>query len=92
MTRTRTVFIAALVAASQFAIAASANAQSSCKWYAATALKQQQTNEQMKCGFDDVGWHADLGRHLQWCKGVSPDEWKAAAQERDQLLAQCAKR
>ncbi|MCH9807017.1 MAG: hypothetical protein K0U74_04735 [Alphaproteobacteria bacterium] len=87
---TRTVFIATALVAAQFAIAAGAQAQSSCKWYAATALKQQQSNEQLKCNFTGLGWHADLGRHLQWCKGVSPDEWKTAAQERDQQLAQCA--
>lgn len=92
MVRTRAVFIAMALVAAQFAVAAGAQAQSSCQWYAATALKQQQKNEQLKCNFEGVGWHADMGRHLQWCKGVSPDEWKTAAQERDQRLAECAAR
>lgn len=88
----RKVLIAGAVLAAQFAIAATAHAQSNCQWYAATALKQQQENERLKCGFDGVAWHADLGRHMQWCKGVAPDEWKTAAQERDKDLAKCAKR
>ena len=92
MLASRTAILVAAAFAVQFTFAAAAQAQSTCKWYAATALKQQQENERLKCGFTGVAWHADLGRHLQWCKGVSPDEWKSAAQEREQQLAQCAKR
>ncbi|KUO63859.1 MAG: hypothetical protein APF80_00535 [Alphaproteobacteria bacterium BRH_c36] len=89
---TRKALIAAAAIAAQIGIVATAHAQTTCQWYAATALKQQQDNEHLKCGFEGVAWHADLGRHLEWCKGVAPDEWKAAAQERDKQLAQCAKR
>ncbi len=89
---TRKALIVVAAVAGQLGLVASAQAQGTCQWYAATALKQQQDNERLKCGFDGIAWHADLGRHLQWCKGVAPDEWKSAAQERDQQLAQCAKR
>lgn len=92
MLATRTAFIVTAALAVQFTFAAAAQAQSTCKWYAATALKQQQENERLKCGFTGDAWHADLGRHLQWCKRVSPDLWKSAAQEREQQLAACAKR
>ena len=91
MLQIRTALVAAAAIAAQFSFAAAAQAQSTCKWYAATALKQQQENERLKCGFSGNAWHADLGRHLQWCKGVSPDDWKAAAQEREQKLGACAK-
>jgi len=89
--QTRTALIAAAAIAAQFSFVAAAQTQSTCKWYAATALKQQQENERLKCGFSGNAWHADLGRHLQWCKGVSPDDWKTAAQEREQKLGACAK-
>ncbi|MEQ8825889.1 MAG: hypothetical protein RIC14_16105 [Filomicrobium sp.] len=92
MFATKTAYLVMAALAAQFAFAAAAQAQSTCKWYAATALKQQQENERLKCGFNGVAWHADLGRHLQWCKGVAPDEWKSAAQERQQQLTACAKR
>ncbi len=88
----RTATLIAAAVAAQFALTAAAQAQSNCNWYAATALKQQQENERLKCGFSGVAWHADLGRHLTWCKGVSPDQWKSAAQERAAMLTECAKR
>lgn len=89
---TRIALIAAAALTAQLGLAATAHAQNNCQWYAATALKQQQENERLKCGFTGDAWHADLGRHMQWCKNVSPDEWKSAAQEREQQLAKCAKR
>lgn len=88
----RNALIAAAVVAAQLGLVATAQAQTTCQWYASTALKQQQDNERLKCGFEGLAWHADLGRHLEWCKGVSPDEWKTAAQEREKQLAECAKR
>lgn len=68
-----------------------AAAQSNCKWYAATALKQQQQNEKLGCKFAGPEWHTDLNRHMEWCGRVPPDVWKTSAQQRDQALAQCAK-
>jgi hypothetical protein len=65
-------------------------AQSNCQWYAATALKQQQQNEKLKCGFSGPEWHTDMNRHLAWCGSVPPDVWKGSAQKRDQQLAACA--
>lgn len=90
--QTRNVLVIGAALAAQLACLTGAQAQTTCQWYAATALKQQQENERLKCNFTGDSWHADVGRHLAWCKRVSPDEWKAAAQERDRLLAKCAKR
>ena len=69
-----------------------ASAQASCDWYAKTALKQQQENEQRKCGLKGDEWNTDLRAHMNWCRSVAPDEWKKQAQLRDQQLAACAKR
>ena len=68
------------------------NAQATCDWYAKTALKQQQDNERLKCGFTGPEWSADLKAHMSWCAGVAPDLWKVEAQKRDQKLAACAKK
>ena len=69
-----------------------ANAQASCDWYAKTALKQQQDNERMKCGFTGEAWNADLKAHGTWCQSVPPDTWKEQAKKRDQDLTTCAKK
>lgn len=72
------------------ASSSNAHAQANCKWYGTTSLKQQQQNEKLKCGFSGPQWHNDLMGHINWCKGVSPDEWKKFAQDRDKMLAGCA--
>ena len=60
-----------------------------CTWYAETALKQQQRNEQGKCGFTGSEWSLSKQAHLTWCATQTPDRWKAAAQKREQMLAGC---
>jgi hypothetical protein len=67
-----------------------ANAQANCQWYGQTALKQQQENEKLKCGFKGPDWSVDLKAHSAWCGSVAPDVWKAAAQRRDTELSACA--
>jgi hypothetical protein len=67
-----------------------AEAQANCDWYAKTALKQQQENEQRKCNLSGPEWSSDLKSHMAWCGSVAPDVWKKAAQKRDQDLASCA--
>lgn len=92
MDRTRAaVLTAAVLGAGMFA-SASAHAQANCQWYATTALKQQQENEKLKCGFKGDAWSSNLKGHLDWCGSVAPDVWKAAAQKRDQDLQSCAKK
>jgi hypothetical protein len=68
------------------------HAQANCEWYAKTALRQQQDNERMKCGFSGPAWSANLADHLRWCSSVAPDAWRIQAQKRDAQLAQCAKK
>jgi hypothetical protein len=78
------------VAVGVMASPASANAQANCDWYAKTALKQQQENEQRKCGFTGPNWTNDLKAHMAWCT-ANPDQFRAEAQRRDQQLATCQK-
>lgn len=86
---------ASLLIATASAVAltpAPASAQGNCEWYAKTALKQQQDNERLKCGFQGPEWNTDLRAHMTWCASVAPDVWKAQAQKRDQQLAACQKK
>ena len=73
-------------------LAPHASAQANCDWYAKTALKQQQENEQRKCGFKGPEWSLDLEAHMSWCSSVAPDLWKKQAQLRNQQLEACAKK
>jgi len=60
-----------------------------CNWYADTALKQQQQNEQRKCGFKGPEWSSNKQAHVSWCSTQAPDRWKSEAQKREQMLAGC---
>lgn len=66
-----------------------AEAQATCDWYAKTALEQQKTNIDRKCGLKGLSWSSDRQAHIAWCATVAPDEWKRQAQLRDQALAKC---
>lgn len=82
--------LTALIAA--VAMAPAVQAQATCEWYAKTALRQQQENENRKCGFKGPEWSSDFRAHASWCASVSPDQWRAQAQKRDQALAGCVKK
>ena len=88
------VIVAAFAAVGTVVVAGASpvHAQANCEWYARTALRQQQINEERKCGFKGEAWHSDLKAHLNWCASVSPDAWKDQAKTRDQQLAQCARK
>lgn len=73
-------------------LGADAQAQANCDWYAKTALRQQQDNERLKCGFQGPEWNANLSDHMRWCSTVAPDVWRTQAQRRDAQLAQCARK
>jgi hypothetical protein len=60
-----------------------------CAWYADTSLKQQQQNDLKKCGFEGPEWSMSRPVHLAWCATRPPDDWKAVAQKRQQMLAGC---
>ena len=88
----RSLAAAALLSASWLAIAtptAVLAQAANCTWYAETSLKQQQRNEQGKCGFSGPEWSMSRQTHLAWCATQNPDRWKAEAQKREQLLAGC---
>jgi len=86
----KSVAFSTLVSGFALAASMSASAQTAnCNWYADTALKQQQRNEQGKCGFSGPEWSMSRQTHLTWCATQNPDRWKAEAQKREQLLAGC---
>lgn len=84
----RSIAVAAMTATiGGLALGTSATAQTTCDWYARTSLEQQKLNIDRKCGFTGPEWNSDRTRHLQWCSGVAPDQWKRSAQLREQALA-----
>ena len=90
---TKTIRSGAAVALAAAAVALTpqmAAAQSSCQWYGTTALKQQQENVRLACGFKGDAWSSDLREHMRWCASVTPETWRNAAKERDKMLADCA--
>jgi hypothetical protein len=86
MTTVFSILAAAALALTLAGAPATANTQTNCDWYAKTALKQQQENEQRRCGFTGNSWSSDLKAHMTWCL-TNPDRWKSEAQHRDQQLA-----
>lgn len=90
MITTRSIFAGVAAIGALVSGMATANAQNNCDWYAKTALRQQQDNEQRKCGFTGTGWSSDLRAHLTWCS-ANPDHWRTEAARREQQLAGCRK-
>lgn len=94
--RTMFMLTARVIAAAALgvvAVCAATGARSqaiTCDWYANTALQQQKTNVDRKCGFKGEAWSFDRAAHMEWCRSVGPTEWKRQAQYRDQELAKCA--
>jgi hypothetical protein len=60
-----------------------------CNWYADTALRQQQRNEQGKFGLNGPEWNRNRNAHFTWCLTQAPRHWKAVARKRAHLLAAC---
>ena len=86
----RTLAAATAFGLAVVATAASAQNAVTCDWYANTALQQQKTNVDRKCGFKGESWSFDRGSHMTWCQAVGPDQWKRQAQFRDPELAKCS--
>jgi hypothetical protein len=39
-----------------------------CAAYATKAVEQQKQNQQLGCGFTDIGWSLDYNAHFLWCQ------------------------
>jgi hypothetical protein len=85
----RSALCCALVVIYSVSIQSAAAAENNCDWYARTALRQQQDNDQRKCGFNGPAWSWDLKSHMAWCATANPDQWKAEAQQRERQLLAC---
>jgi hypothetical protein len=90
MTVRRNTRVLTICVGSLFPLAA--QAESNCDWYARTALRQQQDNDQRKCGYTGPAWSWDLKAHSSWCATANPDQWKAEAQLRERQLMMCKPR
>lgn len=86
---TRVTVMALAAAGIASLVATNASAQANCDWYAQTALRQQQDNVRLKCGFVGPAWTSDLKAHQAWCGGVAPDKAKSEAQIREQQIQAC---
>ena len=85
----RALLTGGVVAAFVGPLCGPAAADGNCDWYARTALRQQQDNQQRKCGFTGPAWSWDLKGHMAWCATANPDQWKAEAQKRERELGTC---
>ena len=83
---TRTFALAVLVLTGA---AHAAGAETNCDWYAKTALKQQQQNQEKSCGFNGPAWSTDFQAHTKWCATAGFDLLKLETQKRDQQLTGC---
>lgn len=84
--------VGAPCAAVVFAVAVGAPqaaAQANCEMYGKLAIQQQQENEERACGLSGDAWSTDLKRHIDWCGGVAPDQWRVELQKRQQALDAC---
>jgi hypothetical protein len=59
--------IAALILLLLPTTGARASANLNCDAYAATAVAQNQQNENFKCGFTGSAWSSDFNAHRTWC-------------------------
>lgn len=95
--KTFTIAVMTVVGATLGAPAVAAGGGDNCDFYAFHSVKQQQRNEELKCGFkekleDGATWSANQEDHKKWCGTVSPREWRAALKEREEMLKnQCKK-
>ncbi|WP_072396199.1 hypothetical protein [Hyphomicrobium sp. CS1GBMeth3] len=89
MSALRIVALGCVTAAFGAASMRGAEAQANCDTYGKLALRQQQENVELKCGFTGPQWAPDLKAHVAWCAGVGPDRWKAELQARQLQLDAC---
>ncbi len=85
----RTFSSLAIAAAGLIATVSAASADANCDWYAKTALRQAQENQQKRCGFAGPAWTSSFQDHMKWCATAGFDLLKSETQKRDQQLAGC---
>jgi len=60
-----------------------------CKNYAATAVQQNQSNIDWKCGYSGPRWSSNYQAHYNWCMKVSKLAADFESAERKKLLSKC---
>ncbi len=65
----------------------------SCRQYARRALKQQQTNLDNKCGFNNrLRWRSDFNYYRRWCRENSVQERNKQDKLKQEAIARCLHR
>jgi len=60
-----------------------------CQQYGTSAVKQQQQNINLKCGFDGDKWNSSSSYHSKWCKQGNQGLTGRETSIRDNKLEQC---
>lgn len=61
-----------------------------CQSYATRAVAQEQTNQQLGCGFAGPEWNGDYRYHYDWCvQGNNASAAPGGDRRREEQLAQC---
>lgn len=66
-----------------------ASAGDGCETYGKLALQQQKDNQAHKCGLSGREWSANIKEHIDWCSGVTAQDWQAMLKKRTQALEAC---
>ncbi len=60
-----------------------------CRSYARRAVRAQETNERLDCGFTGPRWHLDSENHYQWCLNAPRKRADFETETRREQLEQC---
>lgn len=80
----------ACIAAALASTIASSNAYAmSCDLYASEAVRHQQLNENLKCGYTGDRWHGNSSGHQIWCTFANDRQRQAHHNHRQQKISEC---
>lgn len=89
MSKIRSLAALSVAAAVSSAAMLPAYAADGCETYGKLALQQQKDNEALKCGLSGPEWSSKLKDHIDWCQGVTAQEWQAMLKKRTVALDAC---
>ena len=61
-----------------------------CRNYAATAVRQNQSNINGQCGYSGRRWSSDYQSHYSWCMGVPETSTRSETEARQTVLIECS--
>jgi hypothetical protein len=60
-----------------------------CRDYARRAVRAQETNKDLDCGFTGPRWHSDYDNHFSWCLNAPRERAESETQDRRDRLESC---